>query len=42
MPVRRMGAPEDVADAALFLMGNPQVTGAILEVSGGETLVDAL
>ena len=42
MPVRRMGAPEDIADAALFLMGNPQVTGAILEVSGGETLVDAL
>ena len=42
MPVRRMGAPEDIADAALFLMANPQVTGAILEVSGGETLVDAL
>ena len=42
MPVRRMAAPEDIADAALFLMGNPQVTGAILEVSGGETLVDAL
>jgi len=37
-----MGAPQDIADAALFLMVNPQVTGAILEVSGGETLVDAL
>jgi NAD(P)-dependent dehydrogenase (short-subunit alcohol dehydrogenase family) len=42
MPVRRMGTPEDIADAALFLMGNPQVTGAIVEVSGGETLVDSL
>ena len=37
-----MGTPEDIADAALFLMGNPQVTGAIVEVSGGETLVDSL
>jgi len=41
MPVGRMGTPEDIADAALFLMGNPQVTGAIVEVSGGETLVDS-
>jgi hypothetical protein len=31
-----------VAGAALFLMGNPQVTGDVLEISGGETLVDAL
>jgi NAD(P)-dependent dehydrogenase (short-subunit alcohol dehydrogenase family) len=42
MPVGRMGTPEDIADAALFLMANPQVTGAIVEVSGGETLVDSL
>jgi NAD(P)-dependent dehydrogenase (short-subunit alcohol dehydrogenase family) len=42
MPVGRMGTPEDIADAVLFLMGNPQVTGAILEVSGGETLVDSV
>ena len=42
MPVRRMGQPEDIADAALFLMTNPQVTGAVLEVSGGEPLVEAL
>jgi NAD(P)-dependent dehydrogenase (short-subunit alcohol dehydrogenase family) len=42
MPVRRMGTVEDIAEAALFLMTNKQVTGAILEVSGGETLVDAL
>jgi NAD(P)-dependent dehydrogenase (short-subunit alcohol dehydrogenase family) len=42
LPVGRMGTPEDIADAVLFLMGNPQVTGAIVEVSGGESLVDSL
>ena len=38
----RMGTVDDVADAALFLMANPQVTGTILTVDGGETLVDPL
>jgi NAD(P)-dependent dehydrogenase (short-subunit alcohol dehydrogenase family) len=42
MPVGRMGTPEDIADTALFLMANPQVTGAVVEVSGGESLVDSL
>jgi NAD(P)-dependent dehydrogenase (short-subunit alcohol dehydrogenase family) len=42
MPVQRMGTPEDIAHAALFLMTNPQVTGAVLEVTGGETLVNTL
>jgi NAD(P)-dependent dehydrogenase (short-subunit alcohol dehydrogenase family) len=42
MPVGRMGAPEDIAHAAVFLMTNPQVTGAVLEVSGGESLVNPL
>ncbi len=42
MPVERMGTPDDIAHAAVFLMTNPQVTGAILEVTGGETLVDTL
>ena len=40
MPVKRMGTPEDIAGAAVFLMTNPQVTGAVLEVTGGETLVN--
>ena len=40
MPVRRMGTPDDIAQAAVFLMTNPQVTGAVLEVSGGESLVN--
>ena len=42
MPVGRIGTPEDIAHAAVFLMTNPQTTGAVLEVSGGETLVDSL
>jgi NAD(P)-dependent dehydrogenase (short-subunit alcohol dehydrogenase family) len=42
LPTGRMGTPEDVAEAALFLMASPQTTGAVLEVSGGETLVDGL
>ena len=42
MPVGRMGTPDDVAHAAVFVMTNPQVTGAVLEVTGGETLVDTV
>ena len=42
IPVRRMGTVEDIGHAAVFLMTNPQVTGTVLEVSGGETLVNAL
>jgi NAD(P)-dependent dehydrogenase (short-subunit alcohol dehydrogenase family) len=42
MPVGRMGTPDDIAHAAVFLMTNPQVTGAVLEVTGGETLVNTL
>jgi NAD(P)-dependent dehydrogenase (short-subunit alcohol dehydrogenase family) len=40
VPVGRMGTPDDVAHAAMFLMTNPQTTGAVLEVSGGEPLVE--
>jgi NAD(P)-dependent dehydrogenase (short-subunit alcohol dehydrogenase family) len=42
MPVARIGTPDDIAHAAVFLMTNPQVTGAVLEVTGGETLVNTL
>lgn len=38
-PVRRIGEIGDIGHAAVFLMTNPYVTGAVLEVSGGETLV---
>src|SRR5438128_1552799 len=41
-PVRRLGTPEDVAQAAVFLMTCPQVTGTVLEVNGGETLVNSV
>jgi NAD(P)-dependent dehydrogenase (short-subunit alcohol dehydrogenase family) len=41
-PVRRPGTPEDVAQAAVFLMTCPQVSGTVLEVDGGETLVNSV
>jgi NAD(P)-dependent dehydrogenase (short-subunit alcohol dehydrogenase family) len=42
LPVGRMGTPGDIAHAAVFLMTSRQTTGAVLEVSGGESLVDSL
>lgn len=39
LPVGRIGQPEDVADAVLFLMGNPYVTGISLRVDGGALLL---
>ena len=36
----RAGAPQDVAQGAIFLMTNPQMTGTILEITGGDTLVN--
>jgi NAD(P)-dependent dehydrogenase (short-subunit alcohol dehydrogenase family) len=37
-PVGRVGQPEDVAAAVLYLAGNGFVTGTVLDVSGGLTL----
>ena len=42
LPSGRMGTVDDIADAALFLMANRQVTGTTLTVDGGETLVNTL
>jgi NAD(P)-dependent dehydrogenase (short-subunit alcohol dehydrogenase family) len=42
LPAGRMGTPEDIAHAAVYLMTSRQTTGAVLEVSGGESLVDRL
>jgi NAD(P)-dependent dehydrogenase (short-subunit alcohol dehydrogenase family) len=39
LPVRRIGRPEDIADAVLFLMKNGYVTGITLTVDGGGLLV---
>lgn len=41
-PARRVDTPADVGHAAVFLMTNPYITGTVLEVSGGELLVDWL
>jgi NAD(P)-dependent dehydrogenase (short-subunit alcohol dehydrogenase family) len=40
LPAGRIGTVEDIGQAAAFLMTNPYVTGAVLEVSGGESLVN--
>ena len=39
LPVGRVGEPEDIADAVLFLMGNGYVTGTTLIIDGGRLLV---
>jgi NAD(P)-dependent dehydrogenase (short-subunit alcohol dehydrogenase family) len=38
-PARRIGAPDDIAGAALFAMTNTFMTGMTLKVDGGEPLV---
>jgi NAD(P)-dependent dehydrogenase (short-subunit alcohol dehydrogenase family) len=37
-PTRRIGTPDDVADAVLFAMTNSFLTGVTLKVDGGEPL----
>jgi len=39
LPVQRIGQPEEIADAVLFLMGNGFVTGTTLLVDGGDALI---
>lgn len=38
LPLRRYGAPEDVADAVVFLLGNNFITGQFIYVDGGSHL----
>jgi NAD(P)-dependent dehydrogenase (short-subunit alcohol dehydrogenase family) len=37
-PVRRIGSPEDVAGAIVYLAGAGFVTGTVLECAGGSNL----
>lgn len=39
LPVRRLGSSSDMAEAFLFLIKNPFVTGTVLRVDGGHRLV---
>lgn len=39
VPLKRIGQPEEIADAILFLMGNAYVTGSTIAVDGGASLV---
>lgn len=39
LPVRRIGAADDLGAAALFLMSNGYTTGTILDVDGGARLI---
>lgn len=39
LPVGRIGRPDDVADAIVFLMGNTFTTGSVLHVEGGHRLI---
>lgn len=38
-PARRVGRPEDLADATLFALANPFLTGTVLAVDGGGLLM---
>jgi NAD(P)-dependent dehydrogenase (short-subunit alcohol dehydrogenase family) len=39
LPARRIGQPEDVAQAVLFLMTNPFATGSVVHLEGGGLLL---
>ncbi len=39
LPVARIGAPEDIAEAVIYLMLNGYTTGIVLDVDGGTRLV---
>jgi pteridine reductase len=38
IPMKRIGSPDDVAEAILYLFRAPYVTGTILTVDGGRSL----
>lgn len=38
LPLHRYGQPADIAEAVLFLVREPYITGAVLDVDGGARL----
>jgi NAD(P)-dependent dehydrogenase (short-subunit alcohol dehydrogenase family) len=38
LPARRIGEPEDLANAAIAMLSNPDITGTVLHVDGGGPL----
>jgi NAD(P)-dependent dehydrogenase (short-subunit alcohol dehydrogenase family) len=39
LPVGRVGMPQDIAEAFLFLMRNGYTTGTVLHIEGGHRLI---
>jgi NAD(P)-dependent dehydrogenase (short-subunit alcohol dehydrogenase family) len=39
LPARRVGEPQDVAQAILFLINNPYATGSVLVIDGGALIL---
>jgi len=39
LPSKYIGSPKDIGDAAMLLMSNPYITGSILSIDGGFTLI---
>lgn len=41
IPVKRIGKPEDVAEAVVMLMSNGYINGEILNITGGQHITGA-
>lgn len=39
LPVKKIATPEEVAEAVIFLMANPSVTGEVIHIDGGGRLI---
>ncbi len=39
LPSKCIGSPKDIGDAAVLLMSNPYITGSILSIDGGFTVI---
>ncbi len=38
LPVKRIGRPDEIAEAVVFLVSNGYVTGTVLDIDGGARL----